>query len=192
MGWPMFWFHLFMPNSTSNGLVVWNERRSELFLYNRDFIYTDTSLFLDKKIGFRKMISQFSICLLIVPIFKEKRQNVFWYCFRAIFNSSIFLAFIDFVDDGNCWYLYKWYFCTKKMVNLEKNSIYKLRTIQIRYQEEIRISKAGQFLRKYKLDNYRRCLMFWKVKWYCGPRPDLQVIMICWKENRKILELKGA
>jgi lipopolysaccharide/colanic/teichoic acid biosynthesis glycosyltransferase len=51
-------------------------------------------------------------------------------------------------------------FCTKKIGQFgEKFNIYKLRTIQID-QEEKRISKAGQFLRKYKLDNCRRCLMF--------------------------------
>jgi hypothetical protein len=104
---PMFWFHLFMPNSTSSKwtrCLYGNERRSELFLYNRDFIYTDTSLFLDKKIGFRKMISQDSQFVLII-MFQYLKKNYGKTCFDivfAIFNSSIFLAFIDFVDDGYC------------------------------------------------------------------------------------------
>jgi hypothetical protein len=80
---PMFWFHLFMPNSTSSKwtrCLYGNERRSELFLYNRDFIYTDTSLFLDKKIGFRKMISQDSQFVLII-MFQYLKKNYGKTCF---------------------------------------------------------------------------------------------------------------
>jgi lipopolysaccharide/colanic/teichoic acid biosynthesis glycosyltransferase len=62
-------------------------------------------------------------------------------------------------------------FCTKELVNLEKNSIYiSYERFKFDRSRRKRISKAGQFLRKYKLDNCRRCLMFWKVKWVCGTK----------------------
>jgi choline kinase len=88
-------------------------------------------------------------------MFQYLKKNYGKTCFDivfAIFNSSIFLAFIDFVDDG-CWYLYKWYFVQKELVNLEKNSIYISYERFNSIDQEENISKAGQFLRKYKLDN---------------------------------------
>jgi lipopolysaccharide/colanic/teichoic acid biosynthesis glycosyltransferase len=75
----------------------------------------------------------------------------------------------------------------------EKFNIYKLRTIQNSIdQEEKRISKAGQFLRKYKLDELPQMFNVLKGEMsIVGPRPDLPGYYdLLEGENRKILELK--
>lgn len=74
----------------------------------------------------------------------------------------------------------------------KKFKIYKLRTIQNLPSAEKRISKTGQFLRKYKLDEL---LQFFNVlkgdMSIVGPRPDLPGYYdLLQGENSKLLELK--
>lgn len=75
----------------------------------------------------------------------------------------------------------------------KKIKIYKLRTIRnLVNQEEKRISKIGQFLRNYKLDEMPQFLNVLKGEMsVVGPRPDLPGYYdLLEGENRKILELK--
>jgi hypothetical protein len=124
MGWPMFWFHLFM-NSTSSKWTrcLWKTKGdlSYFFIIGTLFILT-LLYFLIRRLVFVKWSQDSQSLNYNVPIFKEKLwQNVFWYCFRFIFNSSIFLAFFDFVDDGCD--TYKWFFV--QIGQFGENSIYK-------------------------------------------------------------------
>jgi hypothetical protein len=63
-----------------DSLFIWKTKGDLSYFFIIGTLFIDTSLFLDKKIGFRKMISQDSqfVSNYNVPIFKEKLwQNVF-------------------------------------------------------------------------------------------------------------------
>ncbi|SDW71294.1 sugar transferase [Flavobacterium degerlachei] len=74
----------------------------------------------------------------------------------------------------------------------EKFEIYKLRTIQVFTAEKGNITKVGQLLRKYKLDEFPQLFNVLKGEMsFVGPRPDVPGYYDLLKgENRKILELK--
>jgi lipopolysaccharide/colanic/teichoic acid biosynthesis glycosyltransferase len=74
----------------------------------------------------------------------------------------------------------------------KKFKIYKLRTMRDFPLQETRISKTGQFLRKYKLDELPQFFNVLKGEMsIVGPRPDLPGYYdLLEGDNRKILELK--
>lgn len=75
----------------------------------------------------------------------------------------------------------------------KKFKIYKLRTIQVLSTSgNINISKTGQFLRRYKLDEWLQFLnVLMGEMSVVGPRPDLPGYYdLLEGENRKILDLK--
>lgn len=73
-----------------------------------------------------------------------------------------------------------------------KFEIFKLRTIQIFPTEKSSVTKVGQLLRKYKLDEFPQLFNVLKGEMsFVGPRPDLPGYYdLLEGENRKIVELK--
>jgi hypothetical protein len=87
-----------------DSLFIWKTKGDLSYFFIIGTLFIDTSLFLDKKIGFRKMISQDSQFVLII-MFQYLKKNYGKTCFLilfSLFQFFYFLGFIDFVDDGNC------------------------------------------------------------------------------------------
>jgi hypothetical protein len=139
---------------------------SYFFIIGTLFILT-LLYFLIRKIGFRKMISQI-LNLLLIIMFQYLKKNYGKTCFDIVFRYFQFFYFLGFYWFCGWWLLLiliQMVFFVQKNWSIWRNSIYIATNDSNSIdQEEKRISKAGQFLRKYKLDNCR-CLMFWKVKW---------------------------